>query len=158
MAIDKETANAMRGFSVVSLWNPKYDGNIGGAIRAASLFKANLVVIGEQKHLKKQGRIERTDPRSSHKHMPIIWTANPLDSLPHNAKAVAIEIAQGSISLCDFEHPESAFYLFGSEDTGIPKDIQAVCDYVVTIPVGSLNLAASVNIVLYDRLCKRRMI
>jgi tRNA(Leu) C34 or U34 (ribose-2'-O)-methylase TrmL len=104
-----------------------------------------------------KGRIERTDPRSTHRHVPVQWLPNVLDGLPHECEAVAVEIAQGATPLPDFKHPERAFYIFGAEDTGIPGNIIAVCDHVISVPVGSLNLAATVNVILYDRLAKRRL-
>lgn len=142
-----------RGFSAVGLWNPKYDGNVGGTIRSAGLFDCRLVVIGGHR-LKINGRIERTDTRKAHRHVPVVWSENPLDAIPHESTVVAIEMSKHSKCLTTFEHPESAFYLFGSEDGGIPRNVQDICDHVISIPVGSINLASAVSIVLYDRMMK----
>jgi len=144
-----------RGFAAVALHSPKSDGNIGGAVRAAGVFGAKLVVIGMSR-VEQRGRVERTDPRSTHRHLPVQWLPSVLDGLPHECEAVAIEIVEPSIALPDFRHPERAFYIFGAEDSGLPPEIIAVCDHVVKIPAGSLNLAAAVNVVLYDRSTKRR--
>lgn len=143
----------MRGFAAIALYAPKTDGNVGGAIRAAGIFGAQLVVIGT-KRLNIKGRVERTDPRSTHRHLPVQWIPEVLEGLPHECEAVAIEMGKDAISLPDFKHPERAYYIFGAEDSGLPPDVVAMCDHHVSIPAGSLNLAAAVNVVLYDRTAK----
>jgi tRNA(Leu) C34 or U34 (ribose-2'-O)-methylase TrmL len=46
-------------------------------------------------------------------------------------------------------------YIFGPEDGTIEQDVIDQCDYVVYIPtIGCMNLAATVNVLLYDRLAK----
>lgn len=143
-----------RGFAAVALFDPKTDGNVGGAIRAAGVFSARLVVVGG-KRLNVKGRVERTDPRSTHRQIPVQWIPNVLDALPHECEAVAVEMGEGATCLSEFVHPQQAFYVFGAEDSGLPQDIVKVCDHHVSIPAGSLNLAAAVNVVLYDRLSKQ---
>ena len=55
----------------------------------------------------------------------------------------------------EYQHPDNVIYIFGPEDGTISQNVIDCADAVVYIPtVGSLNLAASVNIVLYDRLSK----
>lgn len=142
-----------RGYAAIALHSPKTDGNIGGAVRAAGIFGARLVVIGAARTSTK-GRVERTDPRSTHRHLPVQWLPNVLDGLPHECSAVAVEMSPRATRLPDFQHPERAFYIFGAEDTGIPQELLDVCDHVVQIPAGSMNLAAAVNVVLYDRTSK----
>jgi tRNA(Leu) C34 or U34 (ribose-2'-O)-methylase TrmL len=45
--------------------------------------------------------------------------------------------------------------VFGPEDGHVPKGIRTACHRFVTIPShGCLNLAAAVNVVLYDRMAK----
>lgn len=145
----------MRGFAAIALHSPKSDGNVGGAVRAAGVFGAKLVVIGAGRTAQR-GRVERTDPRSTHRHIPVQWLEDVVAGLPHDCKMVAVEMARGAIPLPAFEHPERAYYVFGSEDLGLPELILELCDFVVSIPAGSLNLAAAVNVVLYDRLSKSK--
>ena len=79
-----------------------------------------------------------------------------LDAKPYGARAVAVEIVDGAIPLPRFTHPSRAFYIFGPEDGSIPSDVIERCDHVVSIPSNfCLNLAAAVNVVLYDRMVKR---
>jgi tRNA(Leu) C34 or U34 (ribose-2'-O)-methylase TrmL len=67
---------------------------------------------------------------------------------------VVIEVHYRARSLTSFTHPESAFYIFGPEDGSVRKEIVERVPLIVQIPAGCLNLAAAVNVVLYDRLAK----
>lgn len=70
---------------------------------------------------------------------------------------MAVELLPAAQSLVDFEHPEDALYVFGPEDGGLPKPIRLACHRFVFIPTHHcLNLAAAVNVVLYDRRLKRQ--
>lgn len=141
-----------RGFSCVALWKPKNEHNIGSTVRAAGAFGARLTIIGSHRVFT-PGRLGRTDPGASHKHMPVIFSQDLLDALPHECTAVAVEMGGGDLRA--FVHPERAAYIFGSEDHGLPQEVIDVCDCHVSIPAGSLNLAAAVNVVMYDRALKR---
>jgi tRNA(Leu) C34 or U34 (ribose-2'-O)-methylase TrmL len=58
--------------------------------------------------------------------------------------------------LVEFEHPQEAPYVFGPEDGGLPKAVRLLCHRFVASPTHHcLNLAAAVNVVLYDRRLKR---
>lgn len=71
---------------------------------------------------------------------------------------VAVELRPEAESLVTFEHPEDALYVFGPEDGSLPKPIRRLCHRFVVIPTHHcLNLAAAVNVVLYDRRFKRQM-
>jgi len=68
---------------------------------------------------------------------------------------VAVELVEGAKPLTEYKHPARAFYIFGPEDGTLKKKITDFCDDVVYIPTeGCMNLAATVNVVLYDRLAK----
>jgi tRNA(Leu) C34 or U34 (ribose-2'-O)-methylase TrmL len=70
-------------------------------------------------------------------------------------KLVCVEFAENAIALPDYQHPEHAFYIFGPEDGTLGQDVIDRADAVVYVPtVGCMNLAATVNVVLYDRLTK----
>ena len=75
---------------------------------------------------------------------------------PYNCPMVVIEILDGAIPLPAFNHPERAIYVFGPEDGSVPTRIVAKSQYIVSVPTRQcMNLAATVNVVLYDRLAKR---
>ncbi len=140
-----------RGFSSVCLYNPKYDGNVGGVIRSSACFNCNFVtIIGDPQNIK--GRIERTDTRSSHRHLPVMWIPKFEDLRVHECKVVAVELTNTAHDLSHFIHPEAAMYLFGPENGSLPQEIIDICDYVVKLPtIGCLNLANCVTAVLWDR-------
>ena len=64
----------------------------------------------------------------------------------------------GAQSLADYKHPERAFYIFGPEDGTLGERVLSWCRDVVYVPMeaGCMNLAAIVNVVLYDRASKAR--
>ena len=66
-----------------------------------------------------------------------------------------MELVDGARPLPEYTHPDRAIYIFGPEDGSLGKDVLAWCEDVIYIPTsGCMNLAATVNVVLYDRLAK----
>ena len=67
---------------------------------------------------------------------------------------VAVEQADGSVSLFDFEIPEKVAYIMGNEITGVISEVLKLCDAVVEIPMRgqkeSLNVSVSTGIVLFQ--------
>lgn len=87
--------------------------------------------------------------------IPLVGVDNLIDDLPHKLNIVCVEFAENAIALPVFQHPQNAFYIFGPEDGTISQEIVDSADAVVYIPTsGCMNLAATVNVVLYDRLAK----
>lgn len=80
----------------------------------------------------------------------------PIDLFPEG-DPICIEIWEGSGPITIFEHPENAVYVFGPEDGSVPQPIRRLCHRFVHIPARHcLNLAAAINVVLFDRLSKRQ--
>lgn len=68
---------------------------------------------------------------------------------------MAVELVDGARALPEYTHPDRALYIFGPEDGSLDQDIRDWCEDVVYIPTeGCMNLAATVNVVLYDRMAK----
>jgi len=77
------------------------------------------------------------------------------EDLPSNTKIVCVDLVEGAIPLPEYVHPDSAIYVFGPEDGTLTQQQVDAADDVVYIPTtGCLNLAATVNVLLYDRLAK----
>jgi len=96
------------------------------------------------------------DTMKAWKHLPLIHTSDLRLLLPHNCVPVAVDIIDGARPLMKYIHPESAFYVFGPEDGTLGKEILSWCRDVIYVPTAfCMNLAAAVNVVLYDRLCKQ---
>jgi tRNA C32,U32 (ribose-2'-O)-methylase TrmJ len=68
-----------------------------------------------------------------------------------------VERRENAELLPSFKHPPDALYVFGPEDGTLGRATLSWCHRFVSIPTypdGPLNLAAAVNVVLYDRLLK----
>lgn len=140
-----------RGFSAIGLHQPKTPANIGGVLRAAGCYGASLVAISGCRY-----RAHCTDTQKMYRHIPLI-TGDALHAMtPFDCVPVAIDLIEGARPLQEYVHPERAFYVFGPEDGTLGPSVIAWCRDVVYIPTRyCMNLAACVNVVLYDRMAKR---
>jgi len=150
-----------RGYSVVALENPRNSINVGQILRGAFCFRANYVVVAgrmwaEDEEFQDPEMPLPADTPKAWRHVPLIYKDSIQDSLPLSCTPVAVEMTDDAVSLSDFVHPERAMYVFGSEYGGIKKETVDWCEKVIHIPTRvSLNLAVTVNLVLYDRMAKR---
>jgi tRNA(Leu) C34 or U34 (ribose-2'-O)-methylase TrmL len=140
----------LRGYAAIGLHHPNNPRNIGGVMRAAFCFDVRLVAMSGTRQFRCF-----TDTCKSYRHVPVLLCDDLLDLVPADCVPVAVEIVEGARDLAHYTHPRSAFYLFGPEDGSLPPEILAGCRDVVQIPSRRcLNLAAAVNVVLYDRISK----
>lgn len=141
----------MRGYAAIGLDRPKDTANLGGVLRAAGCYGAALVMLSG-------GRMGKyaTDTMKAYRRVPCVEVDDLLASVPFSCVPVAIELCDRAKSMPQASHPESAFYIFGPEDGSVRKEILERVPVVWSIPMnGCMNLAATVNVVLYDRLVKR---
>lgn len=149
-------ARAARGFAAVGLFSPKNSLNVGSALRAAGCYDAAMVAVSGARPLKYLGRIP-TDTHKAYRHLPLIRCDDLREVIPCDCVPVAVELVEGARSLVDYKHPERAFYVFGPEDGTLGKQVTDWCRDVVYVPMAEhrcMNLAATVNVVLYDRFAK----
>lgn len=59
----------------------------------------------------------------SYKHIPLFYIEDLKTIIPFKCIPVAVEIIDGAIPLHEYNHPESAFYIFGAEDRTLGDDI-----------------------------------
>lgn len=145
----------MRGYAVIGLDNPKNTLNIGSTLRAAGVYDAKAVILSGARGAKHINRIP-TDTRRAHRHIPLITCDDLHDLIPYGCVPVAVDIIPGARELPGYTHPERAFYIFGAEDATLGDRVTSWCRDVVYIPTsGCMNLAATVNVILYDRLAKQ---
>lgn len=139
------------GFAAIGLYQPKDIHNLGGVLRGAHCYGAKLVAY--------TGRRYKQDPQDTskaYKHIPLIQTDDIFAVIPHDCVPVAVDLIEGAISLIEYQHPRSAMYIFGPEDGTLGRNVTSQCQDVVQIPTAyCMNLAAAVNVVLYDRMAKR---
>lgn len=149
----------------VVLIDPKFPFNVGGALRACAEFGADSLhwtgdrVRDERKVAKGSGRKGWRLPREERMkdYQRVAWGHDDTAAtrLGQLGTPVCVEVMDNTESLFDFEHPEDAVYVFGPEDSGVPKVVRKECHRFVRIPTPNcLNLAAAVNVVLYDRALK----
>jgi tRNA(Leu) C34 or U34 (ribose-2'-O)-methylase TrmL len=143
-----------RGFAAIGLFMPKSDVNVGGACRAADCYGASMVVVQGHRYWSMA-----TDTTKMHRHIPLINTSGDVfDHMPYDCVPVGIELCDNAESLVTFKHPERAFYIFGPEDGSLGKRVLDRCKHRVMVPTNTcMNLAATVNVVLYDRLAKQHV-
>ena len=141
----------------IGLSNPKSPENVGSVLRAAGNYRVGSVFYTGQRY-ERALRLNLDMPNVSRKvseNVSLFSVGSLIEGVANNTKIVCVEFAINAISLPQFQHPEKACYIFGPEDGNISQDIIDRADAVVYVPtVGSMNLAASVNVILYDRLAK----
>lgn len=137
----------------IGLVNPKSPTNVGMVMRAAGCFEVDAVYYSGVRF--ERARKFSTDTKNAQSKIPLTHVEHLPDAPIEGAKLVAIELIEGAVPLMDFVHPENAYYIFGPEDGSLKKEILDCCDHVVYIPtIGCMNLAATVHVVLYDRMSK----
>jgi tRNA(Leu) C34 or U34 (ribose-2'-O)-methylase TrmL len=137
----------------IGLVNPKSPANVGMVMRAAGCYEATTVFYSGVRFERAQKFA--TDTKDAGRKIALVGVENLLDDIPDDATLVAIELIEGATPLMDFVHPDNAYYIFGPEDGSIKKELLDHCQHVVYIPtIGCMNLAATVHVVLYDRMAK----
>lgn len=140
---------------IIALSNPKSPTNVGGVIRAAGCYQADEIRYSGVRY--ERAAKFHTDTHDAQKTVGLYPADDLLADLDSDTKIICVELAVGATPLPSFKHPENVIYLFGPEDGSLPQSIVDRADEVVYVPtIGSMNLAASVNVLLYDRLAKSR--
>ena len=141
----------MRGYAAIGLVRPKHSVNVGGVLRAAHCYGAALVAVqGERTCIR-----SAQDTQHAYRHMPVLRGDDLQALIPFDCVPVAVDLVENAISLPAYQHPQRAFYVFGPEDGTLGKATLDWCKHRVMVPTRScMNLAATVNVILYDRLAK----
>ena len=137
----------------IGLSNPKNPTNVGAVMRAAGCFRVDAVFYTGERYVR-AARFN-TDTKSVTDTIPLTGVDSLLEDVPAELKVICVEFAEDAIPLPEFKHPDNAIYIFGPEDGTLQQDLIDRADAIVYVPsIGSLNLAAVVNVVLYDRMAK----
>ena len=141
-----------RGYFAIGLVSPKTNSNIGSVLRAAGIYNAAFVATTGNRYRK-----SLTDTMKQFRHMPLLHNVDNLKNIiPYNCVPVAVDLISDAIPLPEYKHPERAFYIFGPEDGTLGKNITSWCRDKVYVPTKyCMNLAATVNVILYDRIAKQ---
>lgn len=123
---------------------------MGSALRACGNYGSAFMAI-QGKRFKKCS----TDTMKAWRHLPVVEVDDLKTAIPFGCVPVAIELVPTARSLVGYTHPERAFYVFGPEDSSLGREVLSWCRDVVYVPTNRcMNLAACVNVVLYDRMAK----
>mgnify|MGYP000031188291 FL=1 len=142
---------------VIGLTDPKSPSNVGAVMRAAGCYQANEVRYTGVRYAR--AAKFHTDTKDALRKIPLNAVESLITDLPEDQRVICVDLVEGAIPLPEFEHPENALYIFGPEDGTIAQNVIDAADAVVYVPtIGCMNLAASVNVLLYDRLAKSKHI
>lgn len=137
----------------IGLLNPKTPENVGSVMRAAGCYQADAIFYTGKRYAR--AAQYHTDTKNVSENIPLTGVECLIQSVPDNTKIVCVELVEGATPLPEFQHPDRAYYILGPEDGSLSQEIVDQADEVVYVPtVGCMNLAATVNVLLYDRLAK----
>lgn len=140
-----------RGYAAIGLFSPKNPKNVACVLRAAGCYEAAMVAAQGVRY-----KHDYADTMRAYRSLPLMCVDSLRDVVPYDCVPIAVDLIPGARSLPDFTHPERGFYIFGPEDGTLGDSITSWCKHVVSIPTAQcMNLAATVNVVLYDRLMKQ---
>jgi tRNA(Leu) C34 or U34 (ribose-2'-O)-methylase TrmL len=141
----------------IGLVNPKSPENVSSVMRAAGNYRVGSVFYTGERYAKAISYKSNSAniSRKVGQNIPLSGVNCLMENIPEEMMVDCVEFAENAIALPEYEHPENTFYIFGPEDGSISQQLINRADAVVYVPtVGCMNLAATVNVVLYDRLAK----
>ena len=140
----------------IGLINPKSPDNVHSVMRASGNYGVDSVFYTGDRYQRAM-TLNPNAPDMSRKvseHIPLTEVDDLIEAAGE-LKIVCVELAENAVALPEYEHPLNAFYIFGPEDNTIGQEVIDRADAVVYVPtIGCMNLAASVNVLLYDRMVK----
>lgn len=138
---------------IIGLSDPKSPTNVGAVMRAAGCYNVDAVCYTGTRY-DRAVKLNTDTKKISHK-IPLIAQQDLFENREDGVKVICVDLIEGAIPLPNFKHPEKALYLFGPEDGTLSQQLINQADDVVYVPtIGCMNLAATVNVLLYDRLAK----
>jgi tRNA(Leu) C34 or U34 (ribose-2'-O)-methylase TrmL len=146
----------VRGYSAIGLYKIKNHHNYGGVIRAAHCYGAAMIAIAGARYDANRVVKNSENTTRGEKHIPVLHGENLQSMIPFDCVPIAVDLVEDAIELQNFQHPLRGFYIFGPEDGTLGKNVLPWCKHRLVIPTQyCMNLAATVNVVLYDRLAKQ---
>ena len=143
-----------RGYFGIGIFHCKTETNVGTLWRSAAILGADFIfTIG------KRYQAQSSDTVKAPRHIPLYHYKDYDDffqHVPYSCPVIAVELADNSVPLETFVHPERCIYLLGAEDHGIPESILTRCQNTVQL-IGEFcyNVSTAGSIVMYDRAVKR---
>jgi len=138
------------GYSCVGLVSPKFPVNVASVLRACHCYNAAALIVQGRRYQR-----HGADTPKQWKHMPLFHTDDIHTMVPFACVPVGVDLVDDAEPLPEFVHPERALYIFGPEDGTLGQKVLSWCKHKVYVPTTHcMNLAATVNVVLYDRKAK----
>lgn len=102
----------------------------------------------------KRYKKQASDTTKAERHIPL-YEYESFDDfkahLPKGCQIVFVEQAEGARNLEEMNHPETACYVLGAEDNGVPEDLMVGHQKVYIDTPMCLNVAVAGSIVLFHR-------
>jgi TrmH family RNA methyltransferase len=129
----------------LALWHVADPGNVGTLVRTADAFGASVALS--------EGCGDPTGPKALRASAGAIFRV-PLGRFDEpRGRRVALVARRGPV-LAELEPADRTVFVLGSEREGLPDEVVAACDGVVSIPIAdsaeSLNVAVAGAIALYE--------
>jgi tRNA(Leu) C34 or U34 (ribose-2'-O)-methylase TrmL len=141
-----------RGYFGIGIYHPKTTENVGTLWRSAHNFGADFIFTIGKRYAK-----QASDTTKAERHVPLYEYSSIEDfknHLPRGCQIVFVEQTEGARSLKDTVHPETAVYVLGAEDYGVPEDMMRGFQKIFIETPMCLNVAVAGSIVMYDRQIK----
>jgi TrmH family RNA methyltransferase len=130
----------------LALWHVADPGNIGTLIRTADALGPAFVALSP-------GCADPTSPKALRASMGAVFRV-PTGSFEAAPRPWIGLVPRGGAELVGLERGERTTFVLGAEREGLPQDVAASCDQLVSIPLAdhaeSLNVAAAGAIALYE--------
>ena len=143
----------VKNYACIGLHNPKSPENVGSVMRAAGCYGVSSVFYTGKRY--DAAKPFYTDTQKIYEQLPLVHADNLKSIIPFGCVPIAVDLIEGAKPLPTYKHPPRAFYIFGPEDGTLKQEIIQFCSDTIYVPTnGSMNLAAAVNVILYDRMAK----
>ena len=130
----------------LALWHVGDPGNVGTLVRTADALGPAFVALSP-------GCADPTSPKALRASMGAVFRV-PLAGFDEAPGPRIGLVPRGGRPLAELEAGERATFVLGAERNGLPEDVAAACDELVSIPLTegaeSLNVAVAGAIALYE--------
>jgi RNA methyltransferase, TrmH family len=136
----------------LALWRVADPGNVGALLRSADALGPALVCLSS-------GCADPTGAKALRASMGAVFRV-PLGGFDEASGRRVGLVAHGGVPLAEADLSGRVCFVLGAEREGLPDDVAAQCDELVTIPLASgaesLNVATTGALALYERLRRSR--
>jgi RNA methyltransferase, TrmH family len=130
----------------LALWHVGDPGNVGTLVRTADALGPAFLALSP-------GCADRTSPKALRASMGAVFRVptGPFEEAPRPWIGL---VPRGGAAIADLQRGERTTLVLGAERKGLPEDVAASCDQLVSIPLAdgaeSLNVAVAGAIALYE--------